>query len=105
MKKPIHTHEYVEDVEVLSSDRIYSLSELCTICRIDESTVIEYIDYGVIVSESTSVYHFSQPQLERLLRGTRLQRDLELNHAGVALALDLLETIDRLKRDMDKLKR
>lgn len=105
MKKRTQIHEIVDDVEVLTSDQLYSLSELCSICKLDETSVVEFIDYGVIVSESSEAKYFTQRQLQRLLRGRRLQHDLELNHAGVALALDLLETIEQLKQDLERLKR
>jgi chaperone modulatory protein CbpM len=36
--------------------------------------------------------------LRRARLAVRLERDLEVNLAGVALALDLLEEIDRLRR-------
>jgi len=93
------------DVEVLEKDRIYTLTEVCTICQLDESGVQTYLDYGVVVYEPSEEARFRQSQLDRLLRARRLQEDLELNHAGVALALDLLDTIAHLKRDIALLKR
>ncbi len=92
-------------VEVLESDRVYTLTEVCRICQIDENGVQKLVDYGVVVYEPSDEARFRQSQLDRLLRARRLQEDLELNHAGVALALDLLDTIARLKRDIALLKR
>ncbi len=95
----------IVDVEILTTDKLYSMAELCRICQLNESGLREYVEYGIIMSETTGVYRFSQSQLDRLLRGTRLQRDLELNHAGVALALDLLDTIEELNRNLSRLQR
>lgn len=93
------------DVEVLEKDRVYTLTEVCTICQLDEDGVQKYLDYGVVVYESSAEARLRQSQLDRLLRARRLQEDLELNHAGVALALDLLDTIARLERDIALLRR
>ncbi|MGQ7847252.1 chaperone modulator CbpM [Granulosicoccus sp. 3-233] len=99
-----HEHSGIE-VEILERDRVYTLTEVCTICQLDENGVQEFLDYGVVVHEASDELRFRQSQLDRLLRARRLQDDLELNHAGVALALDLLDTIARLKRDIALLKR
>jgi chaperone modulatory protein CbpM len=92
-------------VELLTADVSYSFTDVCTICQLDEGTLQEYIDYGVITNESSAEKAFRQSQLDRLLRARRLQHDLELNHAGVALALELLDTIEQLKRDLALLRK
>lgn len=104
MSKTSGHEQTVVDIEVLGRDRIYTLTEVCTICQLDERGVQKYLDYGVVVYEVSDEYQFRQSQLDRLLRARRLQEDLELNHAGVALALDLLDTIARLKLDIALLK-
>lgn len=106
MSKTIADGQAVVDIEVLSKDDMYTLTEVCMICHLDEGVVQKYLEYGVVVHEEKSEEtSFRQSQLDRLLRARRLQEDLELNHAGVALALDLLDTIARLKQDIAWLKR
>ncbi len=86
--------------EVLTTDTLYTRAEICRICQLDESGLQDYLDYGIVVYDASVRVHFRQPELDRLLRARRLQVDLEINHAGVALALDLLDTIDELKREI-----
>jgi chaperone modulatory protein CbpM len=92
-------------VEVLGEEKIYSLSELCEICQLERAVVLEFIEYEVIVAEVVEGDVFKQAQLDRLLKASRLQHDLEINNAGVVLALDLLDTIEELKREITLLRR
>jgi chaperone modulatory protein CbpM len=45
-------------------------------------------------------WHFDEEALGRLLRARRLERDLGLNAAGIALALELTEEVRRLRRHL-----
>jgi chaperone modulatory protein CbpM len=102
---PKHSAEELTNlVEVLGSDKIYSLTQVCEICALEQTIVLNYIEYDVISPSSEDEQYFSQSAVDRLLKAFRLQRDLELNHAGVALALDLLDTIDELKLEVSRLK-
>lgn len=99
-----HTdHTTMFNIEVLADDRVYSLTEICRICRMDEDTLSEFLEFGVVPADSSD-HEFRQSHLDRLLRAQRLKHDLELNSAGVALALDLLDRIDGLQRELAALK-
>ena len=97
------TRDLTNLAEVLKTDNVYSLTQVCDICSLEQSIVLEFVDYDVIQPVSDTELLFAQAQLDRLLKAIRLKRDLELNHAGVALALDLLETIDDLKSEISRL--
>ncbi len=74
------------------------LAELCRCCGVHAERVIEYVEYGILEPRgSAPPWRFPAAALPRLQRALRLERDLGLNTAGVALALDLLEEIDRLQ--------
>lgn len=96
--------ELINLVEVIGSDKTYSLTQVCEICSLEQSVVLNYVEYDVIRPSAFNKLYFSQSAVDRLLKAFRLQRDLELNHAGVALALDLLDTIDELKLELSRLK-
>jgi len=51
-----------------------------------------------VVEIGTTEWRFSGTALRRTRLALRLERDLELNLAGVALALDLMEEVERLRR-------
>ncbi len=97
--------DVVQLIEVLGDEKSYSLAELCEICQLERTVVLELIEYDVIVAEAVEGDVFKQAQLDRLMKASRLQHDLEINNAGVALALDLLETIDELKQEVSLLRR
>lgn len=100
--------EYIDEThdmfELMSIDATYSASELCQICRVDEAELWTYIEHGIIATESVDARVFTHSELDRLQRAIRLQSDLEINHAGAALALDLLDVIAELERDLSLLK-
>lgn len=89
-------------VEVIDDDLHLSLRELCQDCGVHAETVIELVEHGVLDPQGSAPgqWQFSGPDLLRIKRALRLQRDLSVNLAGVALTLDLLEEIEQLKRQL-----
>lgn len=74
----------------------YTLREVCERTHAPENYVIELIRYGIIEPDSSRSVsdtrkYFSHVAVSRIQSARRLQKDLELNLAGVALALDLIE--------------
>lgn len=76
-----------------------SLDELCRACSGSVEWVIELVDEGVLepVGRSDGDWRFSGVSLQRARAAMRLQRDLEINLAGAALALELMDQIERLR--------
>ncbi len=76
-----------------------SLNDLCKACSSSAEWVIELVDYGALEPHGTEQlnWRFSASSLQRARTAMRLQRDLEINLAGVALALDLLDEIEFLR--------
>ncbi len=78
-----------------------TLGELCRVFDLHADEVVELVEFGVIEparGRRPSEWRFSATTLVRARRALRLQRDLQLNHAGLALALDLLEEVQSLRR-------
>jgi chaperone modulatory protein CbpM len=87
--------------ELLLDEQLrYSLLEVCDSCRIGLNEIIEMIEEGIAEPEGSSRenWRFSARALRRLQLALRLQRDLGVNAAGAALALDLLEELEQLRR-------
>ena len=84
---------------VLDEDLRLTLHEVCEVCGLEESIVVEMVSEGVAepVDEASGRWVFSGAAVVRLRTARRLQRDLHVNLAGAALALDLLEEIRNLK--------
>ena len=88
--------EIVEEYQVLSVD------ELSRLCAVDKTYIVELVEEGVLsVTEVASEWRFSGDALRRARIAMRLQRDLEINLPGVALALELMEQLDRLRRELE----
>lgn len=84
---------------VLDESFRLTLVEVCRICEVSTEEVVELVNEGVIEVEGSepSSWRFDAAAFERLRIALRLGRDLGVNLAGVALALDLLEELNRLR--------
>lgn len=76
-----------------------TLDELCRTCRVDQEAIVALVDEGIIEPRVRyeSSWTFNGSALPQVVRALRLQRDLDLNLAGVAFALDLLSEIEELR--------
>jgi chaperone modulatory protein CbpM len=76
-----------------------NLDEICEICNITADTVNGLVVYGIIHPEQSAKgqWVFNENDLQRVKTALRLQRDLEINLAGVAVVLDLLDELDELR--------
>lgn len=77
----------------------FTLEELCEICGIETVLARDLITYDIILPAGSEPdeWVFNMTQLKRLKTALRLQRDLEVNLAGIALVLDLLEEVEELR--------
>ena len=84
----------------LLDDQVYlSLTEISDACSTRTEWVVELVEEGILEpsGEERSHWQFSGNSLSRAVRARHLQHDLEINLAGVALALDLMEEIEALR--------
>ncbi len=81
---------------------VLSVDELSRLCAVDQTYIVELVQEGVlsVIEMTASEWRFSGAALRRARTALRLQRDLEINLPGVALALELLEEIERLRREL-----
>jgi chaperone modulatory protein CbpM len=78
----------------------FSLAELCAACRVSEELVVEIVAEGIVepLGRERAHWRFTGAALTRVQRVLRLQQDFEVNLAGAALALELLEELEQLRR-------
>ena len=94
---------------VVEEEVRFSLVELCQTCRVGEDDIRAWVLEGLLAPEGRGPedWLFGGASLRRARVAARLSRDLEINLAGLALALDLLDEIARLRvrlaevRDVD----
>lgn len=85
---------------VLDERVTFTLREFCDACGVRSQLVLEMVAEGVIepARPSDPEWRFHGHALVRAQRALRLVRDLDVNWPGAALALDLLDEIERLNR-------
>ena len=83
---------------LLDEDACVTLAELCQACNIHAEWVMGLVDEGIIDPVRRGpTWQFSGNSLRRVMTIRHLQRDLDVNLAGAALALELLEEVNRLR--------
>jgi chaperone modulatory protein CbpM len=87
---------------ILEESADLTVKDLSRMCAVDERHIVEFVEEGVlnVVEVNTTEWHFTGAALRRARLALRLERDLELNLAGVALALQLMEELEHLRREL-----
>ena len=100
----MNTKQTIVNGVLLDEEVELSCSDLCSACSISEQWIIELVEEGALEPVNLKKTGFQQTQwvfsasiLPRARTAARLKRDLSINVAGVALALDLLEEIETLE--------
>lgn len=92
---PVHTGTVIEDDSL-------TLEQLCHACGVHTDWVISLVEESIIEpqGEEIQVWRFSGDSLVRVRSALRLHRDLGVNLAGIALALDLMEELENLRAQL-----
>jgi chaperone modulatory protein CbpM len=86
------------EVELIDEQTTFTLADLCRSCAVEAEFIEALVEEGILEPSGKQGRHlcFKASCLRRTRVTLHLQRDLGVNLAGVALALDLLESIDQL---------
>jgi chaperone modulatory protein CbpM len=76
-----------------------TLAEVCRACAVQTEFVVGLVEEGVLapVGQEPPRWRFTFAHVRRVRVASHLQRDLGVNLAGAALALELLEEIEALR--------
>lgn len=90
---------------VLDKMVILSMDELCRACRVQREWVLELVEEGILEPQGhdRKGWYFDGTSLHLVQKVRRLQQDLEVNLAGAALVLDLMEEIGVLRARLRRL--
>jgi chaperone modulatory protein CbpM len=85
---------------------LLTLTEVSQCIHLSVETVITIVDHGIVEprGQRPDNWQFEPQMLAILRRATRLQQDLELDWAGIALALSLLDQLQQLRDDNRRLR-
>jgi chaperone modulatory protein CbpM len=89
---------------IVEDEKRLTLRQLCDVCGVHAEYVIELVDEGFIEPSGMEKSHwcFSGITIKRVRKAKRLQHDLGINLAGVALAVELIDEIEKLRALLDR---
>lgn len=84
---------------VLDESLELTVDDLCRSCSVRRETILALVEEGILtpMSRSGVAWRFTGVSVKRAIKATKLQRDLDLNLPGIALALDLIDEIEHLR--------
>jgi chaperone modulatory protein CbpM len=90
---------------IMDDQNSITLEELMQACSCDNDWITDLANEGILepIGEEKEQWCFSYISLHRALSAKRLQQDLGINIAGVALALELINEVDELKAQIKRL--
>lgn len=86
--------------DLLDETEEITVGELCRVCSVEQTLIDRLVEEGILepVGERPGELRFHYSSVRRIGTVTRLQNDLGVNLPGAALALDLLDRIEELRR-------
>ena len=91
--------------EIFEEDLDLSFADLCRLFQVPAERVLELVDEGIAepVGRDATQWRFQGVSVRRVRCALHLKRDLGVNTAGAALALDLLEELEQLRTRLQRL--
>jgi chaperone modulatory protein CbpM len=88
---------------IFEESTVLTVKDLSRMCAVDERHIVEFVEEGVlsVIEIRSTEWRFSGSALRRARLALRLERDFELNLAGVALALHLMDELESLRRELN----
>ncbi|WP_411883237.1 chaperone modulator CbpM [Polaromonas sp. YR568] len=90
---------------ILEDQEELTLDDLCRACAAQSDLIVDLVHEGVLapLGAAPEVWRFTGVHLHRATVAVRLQRDLGVNPAGAALALELMDELDGLRAQLSRL--
>jgi chaperone modulatory protein CbpM len=92
--------------QLIDEKTLITVSELCRHCTVQVEEVIIFVQEGIldpsddqVTAEGPDAWRFHISSVRRVRTALHLQRDLGVNLAGAALALELLDRIAELEHN------
>ena len=84
---------------ILTEESELTLGQFCQACSIRTELVIEMVEEGILepTGEDREHWHFRAGSIRRAGTAQSLRRALDVNMAGAALAIELLDRIETLR--------
>lgn len=84
---------------VIEEHETFTFRQFCQVCVIQEDHIAEFVEEGILQPKGRNrkTWRFSQSSLRWAMKARRLQRDLDINLAGVAVILELMKELETLR--------
>lgn len=102
----MNKHIVISNVTIESNPEL-TLKELCSACDITPEFIYELLEYGILDcdNDSPETYRFRPEHLRRIRTIIHLRDDLEINIPGAALAIELMEEMDKMRIKIEMLEK
>lgn len=83
------------------------IHEFCQRAELPQTVVLEIVEHGIVepAGLTPDQWQFDADALAIVKRAFRLQAELQIEWAGIALALQLLDKLEQLRADNSHLRR
>ena len=80
---------------------IYTSKAICLYHQISNDTLSDMVSWGIATPSGSTPksWLFSQDDYDRIGSASRFKKDLDINVPGAAMALQLLEELDKVRRE------
>jgi chaperone modulatory protein CbpM len=84
-----------------STSQSLSFQELCLVTELPSQTIVQIVEQGIIepVGDGPEDWVFSTHMITVTKKACRLHNDLEIDWPGIALAISLIEELERLRAE------
>ncbi|MFT6010982.1 MAG: chaperone modulatory protein CbpM [Candidatus Azotimanducaceae bacterium] len=91
----------------LLETRYFSFEELCDVTELSSHVIVEVVEHGIIEPEGSdpNTWSFDTQMITVTKKACRLHHDLGIDWSGIALAISLLDEVEQLRLENEKLKR
>lgn len=85
---------------LLTEEVVFTLTDVCNLCRVSGDELAAIVAEGIVEprGRKPAEWRFTAAGVRRIRIAVRLRRDLHVNMAGAALALELLDELQALRR-------
>lgn len=92
----------LETGELLDDETELTLADLCRACEVTAEQILALVEEGLVdpLGREPRYWRFHSIHLRRVRCALRLERDLGVNVAGAALAIELLEELESLRAQL-----
>lgn len=91
-------------IGTIIEEDVLTLGQLCRVCGVHADWIVGLVEEGIIEPGGNDIrrWRFSGGTVARARSALRMQRDLGVNLAGIGLALDLMDELENLRRQLHR---